>query len=170
WAADRMGVPRTASRLDTLVIACDDAPVVPNLRPAGEQGGIVTVRTSGNTVPRTRNGASGSTIALIEYAVRARGVREVVVCGRAGWDAVPGGPDDRTPTLDGVHPPTPADRAALCNVLQQIDHVVRNPVVAAAVGAGRLHVCGMYVDGSRVYRADATGEIALVAGTAARAN
>ncbi len=170
WAADRMGVPRTASRLDTLVIACDDAPVVPNLRPAGEQGGIVTVRTSGNTVPRTRNGASGSTIALIEYAVRVLGVREVVVCGHSGCDAVPGGPDDRTPTLDGVHPTTPADRAALCNVLQQIDHVVRNPVVAAAVGAGRLHVCGMYVDGSRVYRADATGEFALVAGTAARAN
>jgi len=158
------GLPQAMSRSGALVIACTDAPVLPNLHPPAPAGDIVTVRTEGNTVPTARTGPAGSVVASIEFAVRVLHVRKIVVCGHSGCRAMrarnehaPPPAGGEHPTLDGALPADPADRLALRNVLHQLEHVNRNPVVAAAKAAGQLRVVGMYVDAADVYRANESG-------------
>ncbi|MEC3978353.1 bifunctional SulP family inorganic anion transporter/carbonic anhydrase [Amycolatopsis sp. H20-H5] len=157
----------------TLFITCGDARIVPNLITTSGPGDLFTVRNIGNLVPDPAAGGEpdSSVGAAIEYAVGVLRVREVVVCGHSGCGAMkallgdaPGGlPNlgswlrhgDATLRRRATHGPVlldsrragaEADQLALHNVVQQLDHLARHPVVAAALAAGELHLTGMYFD------------------------
>ncbi|MEU6643868.1 bifunctional SulP family inorganic anion transporter/carbonic anhydrase [Saccharomonospora sp. NPDC046836] len=169
----------------TLFITCADARIVPNVITTSGPGDLFTVRNVGNLVPQRQGefaGEDSSVGAAIEYAVSFLGVREVVVCGHSSCGAMqalsgdaPGGlpslsqwlrhgePSLRrhaaqaAVTLDGREPETPGDRLALHNVLQQLEHLRRYPMIARAESQGELHLTGMYFDvgNAQVYLFDA---------------
>ncbi|GAB3467364.1 SulP family inorganic anion transporter [Actinophytocola sediminis] len=165
----------TANRPRALFLTCGDAQAVPELIITSVPGELFVVRNVGNLVPTEHDTSVG---ASVEYAVTVLGVREIVVCGHSSCGAMRtlqgeaptalpslshwlrhGEPStarqrDRPPvTLNGAVPDAPEDRLALHNVLQQLDHLRRQPAVAQAKARAALRLTGMYVDvdTSRVY-------------------
>ncbi|MEU0533985.1 SulP family inorganic anion transporter [Amycolatopsis tolypomycina] len=148
----------------TLFITCGDSRIVPNLITTSGPGDLFTIRNIGNLVPPGQ--ADPSMNASIEFAVGVLGVSEIVVCGhsscgamKAVADGAPEGPlgdwlrhvgpstqRSGALTVDGVRPARDADRLALHNVLQQLEHLREYPLVAAAEKAGKLQLTGMYFD------------------------
>ncbi|MFC4852439.1 SulP family inorganic anion transporter [Actinophytocola glycyrrhizae] len=165
----------------TMFLTCGDARIVPNVITSSGPGDLFTVRNIGNLV-----GTDGSVAAAVEFAVGTLGVREIVVCGHSSCGAMkalvsgpPAGAPALTswlrhaePSLERLHTQPPPkiggrvpvaewDRLALHNVLAQLDRLCAHPLVAAAVGQGRLRLIGMYFDvaAARVYLHDpATGD------------
>ncbi|PXY28347.1 carbonic anhydrase [Prauserella muralis] len=168
----------------TLFITCGDARIVPNLITTSGPGDLFAVRNVGNFVPVPEGDtAAGDTSvgASIEYAVSVLRVREIVVCGHSSCGAMkavlgeaPAGlpslarwlrhaqpsvgrhAGEPAVTLGGEAPDAEGDRLALHNVLQQLEHLRRYPMVAAAERRGELHLTGMYFDvgGAQVYLFD----------------
>ncbi|WP_216217547.1 bifunctional SulP family inorganic anion transporter/carbonic anhydrase [Amycolatopsis aidingensis] len=156
----------------TLFITCVDARIVPNVITTSGPGDLFTVRNVGNLVPSSGGAADDSSVgAAVEYAVGVLKVREVVVCGHSSCGAMnallaesPEGMPHfgnwlryaepsrlrmqaaSSVTLAGREPVAEAERLALHNVLQQLEHLRRHPVVAAAEARGDLHLTGMYFD------------------------
>ncbi|RZQ59395.1 bifunctional SulP family inorganic anion transporter/carbonic anhydrase [Amycolatopsis suaedae] len=154
----------------TLFVTCADARIVPNLITTSGPGDLFTVRNIGNLVPTPDGDHRDDSVgAAIEYAVAVLGVREVVVCGHSSCGAMnavlDGAPAELSslgswlrfaePSLNrrqgspairlgGGPPAAEGDHLALHNVLQQLDHLRRYPVVAAAEAAGKLQLTGMY--------------------------
>ncbi|GAB3143743.1 SulP family inorganic anion transporter [Amycolatopsis sp. NPDC004378] len=153
-----------SQRPRTLFITCGDSRIVPNLITTSGPGDLFTIRNIGNLVPPGQTDPSMN--ASIEFAVGVLGVSEIVVCGhsscgamKAVVDGAPAGPlgdwlrhvepstrRDGAVTLDGARPAREADRLALHNVLQQLEHLREYPLVAAAESAGKLQLTGMYFD------------------------
>ncbi|MFC4000821.1 SulP family inorganic anion transporter [Prauserella oleivorans] len=167
----------------TLFITCADARIVPNVITTSGPGDLFTVRNVGNLVPdRGGDSADGASVwSSIEYAVSVLGVREIVVCGHSSCGAMralvseaPEGLESLArwlehgePSLrrseseppvavDGREPETPGDALALHNVLQQLEHLRRDPLVAEAEARGELRLTGMYFDvgNAQVYLLD----------------
>ncbi|MCU1683774.1 MAG: cynT [Amycolatopsis sp.] len=153
----------------TLFITCGDARIVPDLITASGPGDLFAVRNIGNLVPAERT--DDSVGSAIEFAVGVLKVREVVVCGHSGCGAMKAlleGPPPGMPALegwlrharpslarreaseeivlDGGLPAAQADKLALHNVLQQLDHLRQYPIVAEAEARGELQLAGMYFD------------------------
>ena len=72
-----------------LFITCSDSRVVPNLFLQADPGELFLIRNAGNIVP-PKGSTEGGTIASIEYAVVALGVRDVVICGHSDCGAMKG--------------------------------------------------------------------------------
>ncbi len=169
-------------RPHTLFVTCGDARIVPNLITTSGPGDLFTVRNIGNLVPPATTEADLSVGAAIEYAVGVLHVREVVVCGHSGCGAMkallgdaPAGLTqlgawlrhgeetlrrreiEGPVLLDGRRPDHEADRLALHNVVQQLEHLRSYPVVEAALSRDELRLTGMYFDvgAARVYLLDA---------------
>lgn len=69
---------------DTLVIACCDSRVTPELIFAADPGSLFVVRNVANLVPpQTSDGRNLSTSAALEFAVEGLGVKHIVVLGHA---------------------------------------------------------------------------------------
>ena len=149
----------------TLLITCADSRVQPETLTQSGPGELFVARNIGNVVPaygEMLGGVSG----VIEYAVDALKVRNVVICGHTDCGAMKGILADRG-TLDGM--PTVkswlrnADAAMRVassidggvptlstlteqNVLLQIQHLRTHPSVAGAMARGELTVSGWVYD------------------------
>ena len=148
---------------ETLLITCADSRVVPELFTQTEPGELFLCRNVGNLVPAYGQ-ALGGVSAVIEYAVMALEVKNIVICGHSDCGAMKalvrpeslaGMPTVATwlrhaeaahsvvrvryPNLDGD-----ALVQALVeqNVLTQLDHLRTHPSVAARLAEGRLGVHG----------------------------
>ncbi len=73
---------------EVLFIACSDSRVVPSLITGARPGELFELRTAGNIVPAYSGSRPSAETATIEYAVRALGVRDVIVCGHSHCGAV----------------------------------------------------------------------------------
>ncbi|MEQ1572494.1 MAG: carbonic anhydrase, partial [Myxococcota bacterium] len=127
---------------DTLMIACSDSRVVPNLFASTDPGDLFVVRNVGNFVPPfegadARDRAAG---AAVEFATQVLGVAHVVVVGHSECGAMrtllTGGVPASAPTLaswlelgrpavarlsEGILDEHPThDRLSQLNVLQQL--------------------------------------------------
>jgi carbonic anhydrase len=176
---------------NTLFITCADARIVPSLITTSGPGDLFTVRNIGNLVPAGGSVEDFSVGAAIEYAVSVLRVREIVVCGHSGCGAMkaalgeaPGGlpnlgswlrhaepslrrrAENRPYLLDGARPALEGDQLALHNVIQQLEHLRRYPVVADAEARGELQIAGMYFDvgAAQVYLADPASGSFVAAG------
>jgi carbonic anhydrase len=73
----------------TLFITCSDSRMVPDLITQANPGELFVARNVGNIVPPHGSG-SGAEAAAIEYAIRALGVKDIIICGHTRCGAVQG--------------------------------------------------------------------------------
>ncbi len=153
----------------TLFIACADSRVIPELITQSVPGELFVCRNIGNIVPAYGE-MLGGVSAVVEYAVHALGVANIVVCGHTGCGAMQAlsNPDDpalaQMPTVSAwlrnaaaarsvvsiLHPHLhgAASVQALVeqNVQTQLGHLRTHPAVAARLAEGRLALHGWVYD------------------------
>jgi carbonic anhydrase len=156
---------------DSLLIACSDSRVVPNLFASTEPGDLFVVRNVGNLVPPC--GADGRVLtdrsegAAIEFATNFLGVKDIVVCGHSECGAVraiaTGFRPDASPNLDDwlavgvpvldrpdvatLDPALSAiNRLSQLSVLQQLDNLRTYASVRERERAGTLKLHAWWFD------------------------
>ncbi len=152
---------------DTLFITCADSRIDPELITQSGPGEIFVARNIGNVVPAYGE-MLGSISAVIEYAVSALEVDQVVICGHSDCGAMKGlmHPESLTklPTVQRwLHNAQTALRVAEAlgpkadepaflrhliqqNVVQQMNHLRTHPSVAGRIAQGNLAVYGWVYD------------------------
>lgn len=159
---------RDGQKPRALMISCADSRVVPELITQSEPGELFVCRNAGNIVPPFAQ-ANGGVSSVIEYAVIALGVRDIVVCGHSDCGAMKGllRPEAlaEMPNVSAwlrhshaaqcvvreIYPNGLADdqaaRAlALENVVAQLNHLRTHPSVAAKMAAGKLCLHGWFFE------------------------
>ena len=153
----------------TLFITCADSRISPTLITQTKPGDMFVLRNIGNIVP-SYGEMLGGVSAVVEYAVAALGVSDIVVCGHTDCGAMKAlfDPDtaglDRMPTVRSwLHNAIAARRVAETlaahaepharmrvlieqNVLLQMTHLRTHPAVAASLAEGALHLHGWVYD------------------------
>ncbi len=156
----------------TLFIACADSRVSPDLITQARPGELFVLRNIGNIVP-SYGEMLGGVSAVVEYAVSALGVTDIVVCGHTDCGAMKAlaDPDaarlDEMPTvrswLQNAAAALPVARTLAArapdgdgvdpmrllieqNVLLQLAHLRTHPSVAARIAEGRLFLHGWTYD------------------------
>lgn len=158
---------------EALFITCSDSRICPNLITQSDPGHLFTLRNAGNIVP-PGSSSSGGESATIEYAIRALGIRDIVVCGHYHCGAMQGllnaesvqelpsvgewlsHADAARSFVEQVHGDKSKDEQLRllveANVLLQIEHLSTHPAVREALSEGILDIHGW------VYRFE-TGDI-----------
>ena len=154
---------REGQRPHTLFVTCADSRIDPELLTQSGPGDIFVLRNIGNLVPAYGE-MMGGVSAVIEYAVAALQVNQIVICGHSGCGAMKGLlSDESVASMPAVKNWLRNADAALSvvrtrskaadenvqlkelieqNVLLQINHVLTHPSVAAGVATGTLAVSG----------------------------
>ena len=179
----------------TLFITCADSRVVPEMITQTDPGDLFVCRNIGNVVP-SYGEMLGGVSAVVEYAVMALGVKNIVVCGHSDCGAMKALLRDNDPALAAM--PTvrswlrnaqaarsivEATRGDLQddeklealveqNVLLQMQHLSTHPSVAAALATGTVTLHGWVYDirngEVRSYRAERSRFDSLIERGAAR--
>ena len=153
----------------TLFIACADSRVVPEMITQTQPGELFVCRNIGNIVPAYGE-MLGGVSAVVEYAVCALGVSDIVVCGHSDCGAMKALAHPRENPLDGMptvqswlrnaaaahsvvttlHPHLQGEAATQAlveqNVLTQLGHLRTHPSVAARLAQGTLALHGWVYD------------------------
>ena len=145
-----------------LFITCSDSRIDPSLLTQTEPGELFIMRNAGNIVP-PHGTISGGEAATIEFAVRALGVKDIVICGHSHCGAMSGVlyPDklddlpavrdwlayaDSTQRIMQENYEHISDSTARLtatveeNVLVQLEHLRTHPSVAAALGRKEINL------------------------------
>lgn len=151
-----------------LFITCADSRVVPEMITQTEPGELFVCRNIGNIVPAYGE-MMGGVSAVVEYAVVALGVTEIVICGHSHCGAMAGlirGDEalDKMPTVrswlrnahaarsvvEVLHPELEGDAKIQAlveqNVVTQLQHLGTHPTVAAGIASGKLELQGWVYD------------------------
>lgn len=151
-----------------LFITCADSRVVPEMITQTDPGELFVCRNIGNIVPGYGE-MLGGVSAVVEYAVVALGVSDIVVCGHSDCGAMKGllsdeSAFDRMPTVRSWLRNAAAARSVVEatmpeltgeakvqaivaeNVLTQIRHLGTHPSVAAGLARGTLNLHGWVYD------------------------
>ena len=158
---------REGQRPHTLFITCADSRIGPELLTQSDPGDIFVLRNIGNLVPPYGE-MMGGVSAVIEYAVAALQVNQIVICGHSDCGAMKGLlSDESVASMPAVKNWLRNAEAALSvvrtrdktgdenvrleelieqNVLLQMNHALTHPAVAAGVAAGTLAVSGWVYD------------------------
>lgn len=97
---------------DTLMIACSDSRVDPNLITMAKPGELFVIRNAGNIVPPYDSGVGGEA-AAVEFAVNVLRVEHIVLCGHSGCGAM----------MSLLQPETHAQLPAVTHWLQHAEPV-----------------------------------------------
>ena len=151
-----------------LFITCADSRVVPEMITQTEPGELFVCRNIGNIVPAYGE-MLGGVSAVVEYAVVALGISDIVVCGHSNCGAMAGllrdpASLDKMPTVrswlrnahaarsvvEALRPDLEGDAKIQAlveqNVLIQLQHLATHPAVAAGVAGGKLELHGWVYD------------------------
>ncbi len=151
-----------------LFITCADSRVVPEMITQTEPGDLFVCRNIGNIVPAYGE-MMGGVSAVVEYAVVALGVSDIVVCGHSHCGAMAGlirgeAALDTMPTVrswlrnahaarsvvEVLHPDLTGDDKIQAlveqNVVTQLQHLGTHPSVAAGVASGKVELHGWVYD------------------------
>jgi carbonic anhydrase len=154
-------------RPHTLFITCADSRIAPELLTQSGPGDIFVTRNIGNLVPAYGQ-MMGGVSAVIEYAVQALEVSQVVICGHTDCGAMKGLQHrEKVATMPTVYSWLQNAEAALSvvqargrsgneqdqlnelieeNVLLQLNHLRTHPSVAGAVARRKLALYGWVYD------------------------
>ena len=154
----------------TLMITCADSRVVPEMITQTQPGELFVCRNIGNIVPGYGE-MMGGVSAVVEYAVMALAVRQIVICGHTDCGAMrglasqAGVADPSMPTVSAWLRNAEAARSVVCthahaqgdvvqalveeNVRLQLMHLRTHPVVAARLAQRQLAVQGWVYDIAR---------------------
>lgn len=134
-------------------ITCSDSRIDPSLLCQTEPGEIFVIRNAGNIVPPSGSG-SGGEIATIEYAIKALGVPQILVCGHSRCGAMgavmdPGSASSLGHVCEWIGHSKPAlkegsdlDTLIQDNVLLQIENLRSYDFIREAEAAGTLSLHG----------------------------
>lgn len=158
---------REGQKPHTLFITCADSRIDPELLTQSGPGEIFVSRNIGNLVPAYGE-MMGATSAVIEYAVSALNISQIVVCGHTGCGAMQGllQPEkvNKLPTVkrwltnaeaalsivqaqnDSDNPETTLERLIEQNVILQLNHLRTHPSVAGRLAQRALAVSGWVYD------------------------
>jgi carbonic anhydrase len=151
-----------------MMISCADSRVVPELITQVGPGELFVSRNAGNIVPPFAQ-ANGGVSSVIEYAVVALGVRDLIVCGHSGCGAMKARLNPHTldamPNVrawlrhaDAAHAivcdayPSDLDEVAklhalgLENVVAQLNHLRTHPSVASRIALGDIALHGWFFE------------------------
>jgi carbonic anhydrase len=150
----------------TLFITCADSRIVPEMITQSQPGELFVCRNIGNIVPGYGE-MLGGVSAVIEYAVMALGVSQIVICGHTDCGAMKGlmlsaGSADEMPTVVAWLRNAQAAKSVVMtrklpqqeiiqalveeNVRLQLMHLRSHPAVAARLAQRRLEVQGWVYD------------------------
>ena len=177
----RSGYRETFARLalgqspDTLLVACSDSRVAPNLFASTEPGDLFVIRNVGNLIaPCGADGLSQSDeseAAAIEFSTLALNVTDIIVCGHSDCGAIRTLLDEKR----GLKAPhlyawirhaegalarfregkrlapelAPESQVSQLNVLLQLEHLSTYPAVLERLAAGRLALHAWWFDIAR---------------------
>lgn len=146
---------------DTLFITCSDSRIDPSLITQSKPGDLFVIRNAGNIAPALDAGGTSNdgSAASIEFAVRALGVKHIVVCGHASCGAMRAlaNPEvleelpsvarwlEHSEQLRGAGTDD-LDDLVERNVLLQLERLATYPSVRAAIDAGSLELHGWVFD------------------------
>ncbi len=157
---------------DTLLIACSDSRVVPNLFASTNPGDMFVLRNVGNLVPEYGT-FRGSVGAAVEYAVETLEVLDIIVCGHSNCGAVKAIMDETKfegdiaawlsngAEIKLLQPPAGEwnryDLASQCNAVLQLRRLESYPSVQKAVKERglRIHAWWFNIPKAEVLRFDA---------------
>jgi carbonic anhydrase len=151
-----------------LMISCADSRVVPEMITQVGPGELFVCRNAGNIVPPFAQ-SNGGVSSVIEYAVVALGVHDIVVCGHSGCgamkarlnvDSLNAMPNVRSwlRHADAAYAivceayPSDLDEVAklhalgLENVMAQLNHLRTHPSVAARIASGDIGLHGWFFE------------------------
>jgi carbonic anhydrase len=155
---------------DSLMIACSDSRVVPNLFASTDPGDLFVVRNPGNLIPPANQDKSmlggQSEAAAIEIAIESLTVTDIVVCGHsscAGMAALLNEAKTKPHLKQWNHYAQEAkrqleqgkafdsslslqDQLSQLNVIVQLDHLNTYPEVKKRHSAGQLRLHGWWFD------------------------
>ncbi len=157
---------------DSLLIACSDSRVAPNLFASTEPGDMFVIRNVGNIIapcgPEGRSESDESEAAAIEFATMALKVRDIILCGHSDCGAMRGLIDPSTaPSAPHLHDWLRHARPALdqlrqgrrlgtaladhnvlsqLNVLRQLEHLKTYPAVRERLDSGFIRLHGWWFD------------------------
>ncbi len=148
---------------DVLMITCSDSRIASTHVTQSRPGELFVLRNAGNIVPPYGT-ASGSEAATIEFAVKAIGVKDIIIAGHSHCGAMKGllnpqkteqlpatsiwlthATQARESALSKHHAENEAEELLSLikeNVLLQIEHLKSHPVVAEAVESGQVRLHG----------------------------
>jgi carbonic anhydrase len=144
---------------EVLLITCSDSRIDPALVTQTLPGDLFVIRNAGNLVGRY-DPAGDAQAGTIEYAVKALGVKHIVVCGHEHCGAMSAvlAPESlgELPAVEAWlrrsgpervagDSPTVAEQVR-SNVIQQIDNLRTHPAVREAEGEGALSLHGWVYD------------------------
>ncbi|PIP89320.1 MAG: carbonic anhydrase [Bdellovibrionales bacterium CG12_big_fil_rev_8_21_14_0_65_38_15] len=156
---------------DTLLVACSDSRVVPNLFASTDPGDMFVLRNVGNIVPEYGT-FRGSVGAAVEFAVNQLQVKDVIVCGHSNCGAVAAIMDDMKfegdlaawlgigAEMKQIKPPkgewSRLDLASQANAILQIRRLSSYPAIANAIKERglRLHAWWFNITEAEVLRYD----------------
>jgi carbonic anhydrase len=158
---------REGQKPHALFITCADSRIDPEALTQSEPGEIFVSRNIGNLVPAYGE-MLGATSAVIEYAVEALNVGQIVICGHSDCGAMKGllNPEkvESMPTVKSwlrnaeaalsvvrarktpEHEQDLVNRLIEQNVLLQLNHLRTHPSVAGRLAEGTLEVSGWIYD------------------------
>ena len=122
---------------DTLFITCADSRVVPEMITQTRPGDLFVCRNIGNIVP-SYGEMLGGVSAVIEYAVVALKVKNIVICGHSDCGAMKG--------LLSINDDTLAAMPTVRSWLTQLQHLETHPSVAAALATDAVSLHGWIYD------------------------
>ena len=150
-----------------LFLTCADSRIDPSLITQTDPGELFICRNAGNIVP-PHTGATGGMTASIEYAVAELKIPHIIICGHTGCGAMTGALNlDALGHLRHVrewltfseaavqivtenHPELQGEAKLNAvieqNIVQQMQHVMTHPYVAARAASGHLSVHGWMYD------------------------
>lgn len=150
----------------TLFISCSDSRLVPELVTQREPGELFVIRNAGNIVPPF-GPEPGGVSASVEYAVRALGIRDIVICGHSDCGAMTAVANcqclDHMPAVahwlryadaakainDSAEHASPLARVngmVYQNVIAQLSNLRTHPCVALALAKGEMNLHGWVYD------------------------
>ena len=77
-----------AQQPQALFITCSDSRMVPDLICQSDPGDLFVIRNAGNIIPAFNPAVAMGEAATIEYAIRALGIRDIIVCGHTRCGAM----------------------------------------------------------------------------------
>ncbi|MBI99786.1 MAG: carbonic anhydrase [Halobacteriovoraceae bacterium] len=143
---------------ETFLITCSDSRICPNAMTNTDFGELFVVRNAGNTLPASGEQSGDADAATLEYAVKALGVKEIVVCGHTKCGAVgalmDGVDSNQLPViskyLDRLQPlkekaveaKMSTDQVIVENIKAQLSNILSYDFVKEKVKAGELSLQG----------------------------
>jgi carbonic anhydrase len=143
---------------ETLFITCSDSRICPNELTSTKQGELFVIRNAGNSIPHSSEQKGDADAATLEYAVKALGVKEIVVCGHSHCGAVSALVAGVDPTalpkvgdylsrlesfkMEAIKDDPTIETVIKRNVKAQLNNILSYDFVKEAVDAGKLTLHG----------------------------